>query len=230
VTGDAGPQLPPHYFRREDESDDRWFYAQPRLVTHIDDAACRAAGAFYADILPRGGRILDLMSSWVSHLSDATLYASVTGHGMNAEELKANPQLSDYFVQDFNANPILPFPDASFDGAILTVSVQYLTRPVELFAEVGRVLSPGAPFAITYSNRMFPTKAVAVWRATGDRDHASLIATYLRLSGMFGEPQAFDRTPAAAGYTDPLYAVLAYRLETGEEAPSQAANMKADRS
>jgi SAM-dependent methyltransferase len=225
----TGPGLPEHYFRREDESDDRWFYAQPRLVTHIDDAACKAAGRFYAEVLPAGGRVLDLMSSWVSHLPDASVYARVTGHGMNEEELKANPQLTDYFVQDFNADPVLPFADGSFDGAILTVSVQYLTRSVELFAEVGRVLSPGAPFAITYSNRMFPTKAVAVWRATGDREHAILIATYLRHSGMFGEPQAFDRTPPAAGYTDPLYAVLAYRLAAGEQ-PAPPSNMEADRS
>jgi SAM-dependent methyltransferase len=209
---ETGRALPENYFRREDESDDAWFYVQPRLVKHIDDAAGRAAGAFYAEVLPAGGRILDLMSSWVSHLPDASVYAGVTGHGMNEEELRANPQLNDYFVQDLNREPRLPFTDGSFGGAILTVSAQYLTRPVEVFADVGRVLRPGAPFAITYSNRMFPTKAVAIWRALSDEDRASLLGLYLRLTGLFTPARAFNRTPTAIGYTDPLFAVLVYRL------------------
>ncbi|MBI2765826.1 MAG: methyltransferase domain-containing protein [Chloroflexi bacterium] len=208
----------PEHFRRYDETEDGNFYTQPRLVTHIDDEAIAAARAFYGRMLPAGGRILDLMSSWVSHLPDETEYASVTGLGMNAEELDANPRLAQRVVQDLNRDPRLPFEDGVFDGAIVTVSVQYLTRPTEVFAEVGRVLAPGAPFIVTFSNRCFPTKAVAVWQALGDGDHADLVAWYFRLSGAFANRTAYDLSPNP-GVTDPLFAVVAFALPPGQRRP-----------
>lgn len=207
--------LSAEHFRRVDESSDVEFYREPRLVTHIDDAAIAAATAFYRDLLPQGGRILDLMSSWVSHLPADVQYGAVAGLGMNAAELDANARLTERVVQDLNENPTLPWGDASFDGAIVTVSVQYLTRPTEVFAEVGRVLVPGAPFAVLYSNRCFPTKAVAVWQMLGSREHADLIGLYFRLSGMFDSPQAYDLSPNP-GASDPLYAVVAARAANGE--------------
>jgi len=197
------------HFQRVDESDDAVFYATARLVTHIDDRAIAAVTRFYETLAPDGERLLDLMSSWVSHLPEARSYAGVTGLGMNAEELAANARLTERVVQDLNVHPVLPFETDTFDAAVVTVSVQYLTRPVEVFAEVGRVLKPDAPFAVTYSNRMFPTKAVAVWQALGDRDHAELIGAYFRLSGRFGPPQAFNLSPGPG--SDPLYAVVAHR-------------------
>lgn len=207
--GRESPFLPEH-FQRVDESGDALFYAIPRLVTHIDDLAIAAATRFYATLLPGGARVLDLMSSWVSHLPEGRTYSGVTGLGLNAEELAANTCLTERVVQDLNLEPVLPFDDETFDAAIVTVSVQYLTRPSEVFEEVGRVLRPGAPFAVTYSNRMFPTKAVAVWRALSDRDHAELIGAYFRLSGRFGPAQAYDLSPGPG--SDPLYAVVARRL------------------
>jgi SAM-dependent methyltransferase len=202
--------LRPEHFQREDESDDDAFYQQPRLVTHIDDAAIAALTAFYRELLPAGGRILDLMSSWVSHLPEDRTYLSVTGLGMNGRELDANARLNSRVVQDLNREPKLPFPDAAFDAAVVTVSVQYLTKPAEVFAEVGRTLVPGAPLAIAYSNRCFPTKAVAVWRSLGSRDHAELIGLYFRLSGVFGPSEAFDISPAPG--SDPMFVVVARRL------------------
>ena len=199
------------HFRRYDETDDTNFYNEPRLVTHIDDAAIAAATGFYREVMPAGGRILDLMSSWVSHLPEDVEYEAVAGLGMNAVELDANARLAERVVQDLNARPVLPWGDATFDGVVVTVSIQYLTNPVEVFAEVGRVLKPGAPFAITYSNRCFPTKAVAIWQMLGDREHADLIGLYFRLSGKFGETQAFDLSPAP-GVSDPLFAVVGRRL------------------
>jgi SAM-dependent methyltransferase len=126
---------------------------------------------------------------------------------MNAAELEANPVLTERVIQNLNSNPRLPWPDATFDAAIVTVSVQYLTEPAAVFAEVGRVLKPGAPFAVLYSNRCFPTKAVAVWQSLNDRDHAELIGLYFRLSGRFGPPQAYNLSPGPG--SDPLYAVVA---------------------
>ena len=202
--------LKPEHFQRVDESDDAAFHVEPKLVTHIDDAAIASLSRFYRGLIPEGGALLDLMTSWVSHLPASLALHSVTGLGMNAEELNENPRLTDRVVQDLNRDPVLAFADAAFDAAIVTVSVQYLTRPVEVFAEVGRVLKPGAPFAVAYSNRLFPTKAVAIWRALGDREHADLIALYFRLSGRFAPAQAYDISPGPG--TDPMYVVVGRRL------------------
>lgn len=203
-------ELKPEYFEREDESVDANFYTQPRFVNHIDDAAIAALRDFYRKALPPGGDILDLMSSWVSHLPADGEYASVTGLGMNAEELAANPRLGAHVVHDLNRDAKLPFDDASFDGAFINVSIQYLTHPVEVFTDMARVLRPGAPFAVAYSNRCFPTKAVALWRMFGDREHADLIALYFRLSGGFTQARAYDISPGRG--TDPMFVVVAERL------------------
>jgi SAM-dependent methyltransferase len=159
--------------------------------------------------LPAGGLILDLMTSWVSHLP-AGRYAGVAGLGMNEDELVENPLLTERLLHDLNLEPQLPWDDATFDAAIVTVSVQYLIHPVEVFAEVGRVLKPGAQFHVIYSNRMFPTKAVAIWQSLNNREHADLIGLYFRLSGRFEPARAFDISPKP-GRSDPLYAVSAVR-------------------
>jgi SAM-dependent methyltransferase len=216
----AEDRLDPRFFRREDEAPDVEFYREPRLTVHIDDDAIAAVTRLYRELLPAGGAILDLMSSWRSHLPPEVRYARVVGLGMNAEEMADNPQLDEFVVHDLNADPRLPFPDESFDGCCVTVSVQYLTRPVAVFREVNRVLRPGAPFVVTYSNRCFPTKAVAIWRATTDTEHAQLIAVYFHLSGGWGEVVAQDRSPARAFATDPLYAVWARKVATAGGAAS----------
>ncbi|MFI4935186.1 MAG: class I SAM-dependent methyltransferase [Caulobacterales bacterium] len=202
------PQLPPGAFAKEDGGDDAAFYAFPRLVTHIDDAAIAALSAFYRQVLPPDGVVLDLMSSWVSHLPEGVHYAEVIGHGMNAEELAANPRLSRFFTADFNRDPGLPLADASVDAAMMCVSVQYLQRPVALLSEVARVLRPGGPVVISFSNRRFPTKAVAVWLALGGAGHAELVETYLRAAG-FAEVSAHRLVDGRI--SDPMTAVVGRR-------------------
>lgn len=201
----------PEHFAREDDSDDALFYDFPRLVTHIDDAAIAALTAYYRRAIPPNADVLDLMSSWVSHLPDDLPLNSVVGLGMNAEELAANPRLTARLVQDLNRDPVLPFPDASFDAVLIAVSIQYLTQPVAVCREVGRVLRPDAPCIVSYSNRCFPTKAVAAWRAFDDRQHAGLVALYFRTAGGFAEARLMDHSPAP-GQSDPLYVVEARRL------------------
>jgi SAM-dependent methyltransferase len=202
--------LRPEHFARQDERDDAQFYDFPRQVTHIDDAAIASLAGYYLRTVPPDSDVLDLMSSWVSHLPDELPLASVVGLGMNAEELAANPRLTARLVHDLNRNPKLPFPDASFDAVLIAVSVQYLTQPVEVFAEVARVLRPDAPCIVSYSNRCFPTKAVAAWRAFDDHQHAGLIALYFRSAGGFAEAEFADLSPAP-GQSDPLYVVQARR-------------------
>lgn len=195
----------PGQYCRQDEDADGVFYRTPRLVTHIDDAAIAAVTQLYREYLPPGGAVLDLMSSWVSHLPEDVRYASVVGHGMNAAELAANRRLARWFVRDLNADPILPLDAGAFDGACLCVSVQYLQRPVEVFREVARVLRPGAAFVVSFSNRCFPTKAVAVWRALSGPDQQKLVAAYMAAAG-FDEPTAQAWTPRGG---DPLWSVTA---------------------
>ena len=178
------PELPPRAFAREDEGDDLSFYAPARLVTHIDEGAVAALTGYYRQVVPAGGVVLDLMSSWVSHLPDEVAYAEVIGHGMNEAELAANPRLHRRFVRDLNKDPALPLEDDSLDAALCCVGVQYLQRPVAVMGEVRRALKSGAPFVVSYSNRCFPTKAVAIWRALDLQGHASLIGHYLERAGL----------------------------------------------
>jgi SAM-dependent methyltransferase len=205
-SGDADAGLPPDAFEKFDGDDDLAFYAPPRLVTHIDEIAVAALTSFYREVVPEGGRVLDLMSSWVSHLPDDRRYIQVVGHGMNAEELAANTRLDRWFVQDLNADPALPLESGAFDAALCCVGVQYLQRPFEVFAEVQRVLAPDAPVVVSYANRCFPTKAVAIWRALDMSDQASLIGMYLNRSG-FSAVEARMLSDGSRG--DPLIAITA---------------------
>jgi SAM-dependent methyltransferase len=200
----AFPELPPGAFAKVDGGDDADFYAFPRLVTHIDDAAIAALTELYRATLPAGRVLLDLMSSWVSHLPPEIDYGAVIGHGLNAEELAANPRLTRWFVQDFNRDPLLPLDNASIDGAMICVAIQYLQQPAAVLAEVARVLKPGAPLVISFSNRCFPTKAVAVWRALDGDGHARLVAIYLERAG-FADIQIHRLRDGARG--DPLTVV-----------------------
>ena len=202
--------LPPEYFRRQDETPDEAFYQSPRLVTHIDDAAIAAVTQLYREFLPPGGVILDLMSSWVSHLPPEVEYGRVVGLGMNETELRANPRLDAFVVQNLNTTPRLPFDDAEFDGAAICVSVDYLTQPVAVLREAGRVLRADAPLVITFSNRCFPTKAIAVWHALDDRGHRELVERFLHEAGNWKDLLSLDRSPNH-GRSDPLYAVIGRR-------------------
>jgi SAM-dependent methyltransferase len=207
--------FPDWFFERDDPTPDARFYGPARLVTHIDDRAIAAVGELYAELGVDGSageprRVLDLMSSWVSHLR--TPPAELVVLGMNAAELAANPMATERVVQDLNADPVLPFADASFDAVLCCVSVDYLVRPVEVLAEAARVLRPGAPVVLTFSNRCFPTKAIRGWLATDDAGRCALVADYLRRAGGFDEPEVSLRTPDRWTYRgDPLYAVVARR-------------------
>jgi SAM-dependent methyltransferase len=201
------PQIPEEPFRRTDETPDEQFYRTPRLVTHIDEGAIAAVTQLYRELFPAGGEILDLMSSWISHLPPEVSYRRVIGLGMNEVELRRNERLDSYIVQNLNTNPDLPFGEAEFDGAGICVSIDYLTRPTEVLREVGRGLKPGAPLVVSFSNRCFPDKAVAIWHQLDDRGHVRLVEEYLREAGNFRNIRSLDRSPRRL-FSDPLYAVV----------------------
>jgi SAM-dependent methyltransferase len=208
----ADTELTPEHFAREDESNDALFYTQPRLVTHIDEAAISALTGWLYDALPAGGDVLDLMSSCVSHLPEDVTYGRVAGLGMNQAELEANPRLTQHVVHDLSKTPTLPYEDETFAACLITVSVQYLIHPVEVFVEIARVLEPGGVCAVSFSNRMFPTKAIAVWRAMDDTNHARLVGYYFVGAGGFDAPEFTDLSPDP-GHSDPLYMVHALKAE-----------------
>jgi hypothetical protein len=200
------PEFSPSAFLKQDPAPDQQFYAVPRFVAHIDDAAIATVIELYRKLLPPGGVILDLMSSWISHLPPDVAYAEVIGHGMNEQELAANKRLTRYFVQNLNADPILPLDSASIDAAAICVSIQYLQTPVAVLRELARVLKPGSPVVITFSNRCFPTKAIALWHALSDEQHAKLVALYLDRAG-FSAVETLPPRRIVRG-EDPLYAVI----------------------
>jgi SAM-dependent methyltransferase len=202
--------FPPGAFDRLDEEDDRLFYSFPRRVVHIDDGAIETLGQLYAALVPPGGSVLDLMASWRSHLP-ASFAGRVVGLGLNQEEMVDNPQLAEAIVHDLNRDPRLPLADGVFDAALCAVSVQYLTRPLEVFRDVRRVLRPAAPFVVAFSNRCFPEKAVALWRATTDEQHVTLVELYFAAADGFTEVARRAFVPAQG---DPLFAVWAARAES----------------
>jgi SAM-dependent methyltransferase len=210
---DFSKTFPAEYFKRDDERDDALFYQSSRKVVHIDEQAITALSLLFEEILPGNGQLLDLMSSWRSHLPDSLHSTRVTGLGMNAEEMADNPQLDQFLVHNLNQTPELPFESAQFDAVVCTVSVQYLIRPVDVFREVHRVLKTAAPFVISFSNRCFPEKAVAIWRNTDDQQHVSLITHYFAASGNWTDAEVREKPSSASLFyiSDPLYAVWAYK-------------------
>ncbi len=214
----------PTNWRRVDETDDGSFYVQPRLVVHVDDHFIKTLREFLAAKLPPQAAILDLMSSYKSHLPAGYQAAKVVGLGMNAVEMKANNQLTEYVVQNLNQNPQLPFEDASFEVVLNTVSVQYLKQPIAVFKEVGRVLKPGGLHIVSFSNRMFPTKAVQIWRELEEAERVYLVSQYFEESGAFAQAQVFsdlDQRPQSRWQTlfassDPVYIVFAEKVVSGQ--------------
>jgi SAM-dependent methyltransferase len=204
---DDGLGLPQGAFAKLDAEEDEFFYEPPRLVCHIDDGAIAALTQFYRGVLPAGGVLLDLMSSWVSHLPPEIAYGEVIGHGMNPTELAANPRLSRWFLQNLNRDTVLPLPDAGIDAAMICVSIQYLQQPVAVLREVARVLRRGGPLVVSFSNRCFWTKAVAIWRALDDEGHAHLVEHYLRHAG-FERIETHRLAEWVEDVSDPMIAVV----------------------
>ena len=203
--------LSPEYFQRVDEEDDGVFYESPRLVVHIDEGAIAAVGRLFQEQIPEDSEVLDLMSSWRSHWPAGHPKKRMTGLGMNKAEMEANPDLDESVVHNVNNDPVLPFDDVSFDAVLITVSAQYLTKPIETFKQVNRILRPGGVFIVSFSNRMFPTKAVLVWRNSTDRGRVDLVGTYMEAAENFEDIQAGFINPETSPPDDPIFAVHSRR-------------------
>jgi SAM-dependent methyltransferase len=213
----------PDAFERLDETPDEQFYARPKFVQHVDTAALKIVTGLYEKLLPQDGRILDLMSSWDSHLPDLGNYNHVVGLGLNADELAKNSRLDRYVVQNLNQIPRLPFKDNAFDGVICTASIEYLTDPFAVFDEVARVLVPGGVFVITFSNRWFSPKAINIWSQLHEFERMGLVMEYFLQSDKFHALKTFsqrglprdkkDKYYGQLFFADPVYAVWGQRTQ-----------------
>ncbi|MCB1738522.1 MAG: methyltransferase domain-containing protein [Gammaproteobacteria bacterium] len=214
--------LDEHALRCEDEADDAQFYGPARLVHHLDANARALLAARYDEELRPGVQVLDLMSSWTSHLPGKPADVHVVGLGMNAEELAANPDLAERVRHDLNRQPTLPFDTARFDLVLCSVSIEYLREPIAVLADVARVLKPGGRVVIAFSDRWFPTKAVRVWSELHPFQRPALVLHYLRKAGGFADYRAEstqgvarpadDRYAAQRRSSDPLFVVSATRI------------------
>lgn len=212
-------QLRPNQRTKLDDTDDTLFYSYPRFVTHVDEGFIQQLTDLYRERLKPNTRIFDMMSSWVSHLPDEIKFAHVEGHGLNEEELAKNPRLDRYFAQNLNLDPKLPLPDAEFDAVLNCVSVQYLQYPEAVFSEIHRILKPGGIAIISFSNRMFYQKAIAMWRDGTEASRIELVKSYFNSVAGFSQPEVISRQSNAPAFMqmlgmgggDPFYAVIASR-------------------
>jgi SAM-dependent methyltransferase len=213
-------------FSRLDESDDSIFYATDRFVQHIDSLALATVERIIGElVIEEDPVILDLMAGWDSHIPSLIQAQRVVGLGLNRNELARNKALTDWVYHDLNKDPSLPFPENTFDAVLNVVSVDYMTRPVEVFREVGRILKPGGLFLVIFSNRMFEEKAVKIWRQSGEAERARLVEEFFHRAGIFTSPQVFvskgkprpkDDKYAHLGIpSDPIYAIYAEKTGGG---------------
>ena len=196
--------FPEEYFRRADESPDGNFYLAPRFVAHIDPETIEALTRFYREFVPLKADVLDLMSSWISHLPEDQALGRVAGLGMNQEELAGNPRLTEYLVHDLNHDPELPYTPGSFDRVLISVSIQYLVNPVQVLRSVRSIMRPAGQIAIAMSHRCFPTKAIAAFQALSSKERVELVSAFLFEAG-FEEIRFIDQSPAMG---DPLWILV----------------------
>lgn len=218
--------LQPHQRQKLDNADDTLFYDYPRLVTHVDAGFIQQLTDVYRAHLRPGSFILDLMSSWVSHLPEEIQFKKVIGHGLNAKELAQNPRLNDFFIQNLNQDLKLPQANCTFDAVLIAVSVQYLQYPETTFSEIYRVLKPNGVVIVSFSNRMFYQKAIQAWRDGTDDQRVQLVQSYIHAVEGLSHPEVIsNQTPQSTllswmglGGTDPFFAVIARR--SPDPAPS----------
>ena len=215
-------------FTRLDESDDSIFYSKDRFVSHLDSLALETVEKLIGRLIVEDAPvILDLMAGWDSHIPEDVKPSRVIGLGLNENELKENKALTEFVIHDLNKEPLLPFPDHTFDAVINTVSVDYMTKPIEVFNEVGRILKPGGLFLVIFSNRLFTEKAVKVWQESNEDERVILVEEFFRETDLFEKPCLFvsrnkprpkdDKYAHLGIASDPVYAIYADKRGGGCE-------------
>jgi Methyltransferase domain len=208
-------------FQRKDNHPDLHYYQNSRWVQHIDDRAIQVVKDIHGQLLQDGLRVLDLMSSWKTHLPEDLHVETLSGLGLNAEELAKNADLTDWIVHDLNENPNLPYKTGSYDAVVCTLSIEYLIDPETVFREIARILKPEGLFVVTFSNRWFSEKVINIWKDLHEFERMGLVMEYFQKSNMFKDLETYSirglPRPANDKYfpdlvdSDPIYAVWAYK-------------------
>ena len=201
--------------RKSDISDDEIFYQQPRFVHHLSDSFRTRLTNLYSEYLLKHYIILDLMSSWVSHLPPNIRYKKVIGHGMNQAELSSNERLDSFFVQNLNKKQNMPIEDSSIDVGLIVAGWQYLQYPELVSLELSRVIKSDSFLIISFTNRAFWTKAPNIWTYSSEEKRIEYVTNVLTSNGWRIEKILNERTydKKLFGFysseSDPFFSVIA---------------------
>ena len=200
---------------KSDICDDEIFYQQPRFVHHLSDSFRTRLTSLYSEYLLNHHIILDLMSSWVSHLPSNISYKKVIGHGMNEAELSSNERLDRFFVQNLNKKQNMPIEDSSIDVGLIVAGWQYLQYPEKVSLELSRVIKSDSLLIISFTNRAFWTKAPNIWTYSSEEKRIEYVTNVLTSNGWRIEKILNERTHDKklfgfySSESDPFFSVIA---------------------
>ena len=200
---------------KSDISDDGIFYQQPRFVHHLSDSFRNRLTSLYSEYLLNHHIILDLMSSWVSHLPSNISYKKVIGHGMNEAELSSNERLDRFFVQNLNKKQNMPIEDSSVDVGLIVAGWQYLQYPEKVSLELSRVIKSDSLLIISFTNRAFWTKAPNIWTYSSEEKRIAYVTSVLTSNGWRIEKILNEKTQDKKLFgfytseSDPFFSVIA---------------------
>ena len=208
-------KLSPYDRNKSDISDDEIFYQQPRFVHHLSDSFRNRLTSLYSEYLLNHHIILDLMSSWVSHLPSNISYKKVIGHGMNEAELSSNERLDRFFVQNLNKKQNMPIEDSSVDVGLIVAGWQYLQYPEKVSLELSRVIKSDSLLIISFTNRAFWTKAPNIWTYSSEEKRIEYVTSLLTSNGWRIEKILNEKTQDKKLFgfytseSDPFFSVIA---------------------
>ena len=208
-------KLSTHDRCKSDISDDEIFYQQPRFVHHLSDSFRNRLTSLYSEYLLNHHIILDLMSSWVSHLPSQIRYKKVIGHGMNEAELSSNERLDRFFVQNLNKKQNMPIEDSSVDVGLIVAGWQYLQYPEKVSLELSRVIKSDSLLIISFTNRAFWTKAPNIWTYSSEEKRIEYVTSVLTSNGWRIEKILNEKTQDKklfgfySSESDPFFSVIA---------------------
>ena len=198
-----------------DSTDDQIFYKNPRYVHHLSNSFRIRLTNLYSQYLLNHHVILDLMSSWVSHLPSNVRYKKVIGHGMNEAELSANRRLNRFWVQNLNKTQNMPFEDSYIDVGLIVAGWQYLQYPEKVSMELSRIIKADSLLIISFTNRAFWTKAPNIWTYSSEDRRIDYVKSVLTSTGWRIEKTFIEKTQDKklfgfySAESDPFFSIIA---------------------
>ena len=198
-----------------DTSDDQIFYQQPRYVHHLSEPFRSRLTSLYSEYLLKHHVILDLMSSWVSHLPTNIRYKKVIGHGLNEAELITNKRLDRFWIQNLNKTQNMPIEDSCIDVGLIVAGWQYLQYPEKVSLELSRIIKPDSFLIISFTNRAFWTKSPNIWTYSSEENRMEYVNSVLTSSGWTIEKLLNEKTYEKKLFglysveSDPFFSVIA---------------------